>query len=139
MNRYSINDIYVGMNQSFSKEITDTMMDDFYQICGDENPLHREKEFARRKGFNDRVVYGMLGGSLVSTLGGVYLPGENCLIREVALKFVRPVYIGDTLTVIGEVKRVEVEFNYIEVDVCIRNQHGEKVIRGMMKASVTNE
>ena len=94
MNEYKMSDLAVGMTESFSKKITAEMMEKFYEISGDENPLHRDAEFARTKGFEDRVVYGMLTASLISTLGGVYLPGKYCLIQGVETKFLKPVFIG---------------------------------------------
>ena len=139
MREYKITDLSVGMTESFSRTVTEEMMQRFYEFTGDENPLHRDAEFARGKGFSDRVVYGMLTASLISTLGGCYLPGKNCLIQGVEVKFSKPVYIGDELTVLGEVSRVDTDLNYLEVKVTIRNQKNEKVLRGLLKAGVLNE
>ena len=136
MNEYKMSDLTVGMTESFSKKITAEMMEKFYEISGDENPLHRDAEFARTKGFEDRVVYGMLTASLISTLGGVYLPGKYCLIQGVETKFLKPVFIGDELTVVGEVTYVQPELRYLEIKVMIRNQKNEKVLRGVLKAGV---
>lgn len=139
MREYKITDLSVGMTESFSRTVTEEMMQRFYEFTGDENPLHRDAEFARGKGFSDRVVYGMLTASLISTLGGCYLPGKNCLIHGVEVKFSKPVYTGDVLTVLGEVSRVDTDLNYMEVKVTIRNQKNEKVLRGLLKAGVLNQ
>ncbi len=136
MNEYRINDLSVGMTESFSKKITKEMMDGFLELSGDENPLHNDKSFARSKGFQDRVVYGMLTASFISTLGGCYLPGKHCIIQGVETKFLRPVYIGDEITVTGEVVDIREELNYIEIKVTMKNQKGEKVLRGTLKAGV---
>ena len=136
MNEYKMSDLAVGMTESFSKKITAEMMEKFYEISGDANPLHRDAGFARTKGFEDRVVYGMLTASLISTLGGVYLPGKYCLIQGVETKFLKPVFIGDELTVVGEVTYVQPELRYLEIKVMIRNQKNEKVLRGVLKAGV---
>ena len=139
MKEYKIIDLCVGMKESFECIITSEMMKKFLEITGDINPLHIDADFARKKGFTDRVVYGMLTVSLLSTLGGCYLPGKFCLIQGVESKFVHPVFIGDTLTVTGEVIKVEVSLKYIEVKVVVRNQRGEKVLRGILKAGVMDE
>jgi len=133
---YRMADLKVGMTEIFSRTVTAEMMEKFYEICGDENPLHLDPQFAREKGFEDRVVYGMLTASLISTLGGCYLPGKYCLIREVETKFLKPVFVGDELTVTGEVADVRPELKYLEVKVTIRNQKGEKVLKGLLKAGV---
>ena len=136
MNEYRINDLSVGMTESFSKIITIEMMDEFHKLSGDENPLHIDEPFAIAKGFRDRVVYGMLTASFISTLGGCYLPGKYCIIQGIETKFLRPVYIGDEITVIGEVVDIREELNYLEIKVTMKNQKGEKVLRGTLKVGV---
>ena len=69
----------------------------------------------------------------------MFLPGKFCLIQGVDVKFAKPVFIGDHLTVTGEVIKVEADLRYMEVKVTIVNQNGEKVLRGVMKAGVQDE
>ena len=90
MNEYKISDISIGMKESFSVIISEEMMQKFYDITSDENPLHVNETFARERGFDNKVVYGMLTASMISTLGGCYLPGKYCLIQGVEIKFVSP-------------------------------------------------
>ena len=91
MNEYRITDISAGQQESFSVTVTEEMMAKFLDITGDVNPLHTDDGFAKEKGFPQRVAYGMLTASLISTLGGVYLPGKYCLIQGVEVKFEKPV------------------------------------------------
>lgn len=139
MNEYRISEISVGMSESFSTTVTENMMQGFLDITGDENPLHINNDFARERGFEGRVVYGMLTASLISTLGGCYIPGKYCLIQGVEIKFSKPVFIGDTLNVAGEVIKVDYDLKYLEIKVIIRNQSNEKVLRGVLKAGVMDE
>ena len=136
MNDYKIDELYVGMTETFTRTITDDMMKKFLEISGDENPLHIDSEFAKSKRFPDRVVYGMLTASLISTLGGVYLPGKNCLIQGVEINFIKPVYVGDELTVTGEITEIYKDLNHVIIKVTIRNQNKQKVVRGILKAGV---
>lgn len=139
MNNYSFSDITIGMEHSFQVEITAGMLERFQEITGDVNPLHIEEGFAKERGYTGRVAYGMLTASFLSTLAGVYLPGKNSLIHSVETKFVKPVYIGDVLTVSGTVtERLEL-FSAFTMKVTIRNQHQEKVLRGTMQIGVLNE
>lgn len=136
INNYSFEDIYIGMKESFSVVITSEMVDKFCDITGDINPLHRNEEFAKSKGFSGTVVYGMLTSSFLSTLAGCYLPGERSLIREVDVKLKKPVFIGDRLTITGEVTDLRAEFQIFDMKVTITNQENEKVLRGMMQMGV---
>lgn len=136
MNEYRISDISLGMNESFSVTITEDMMQKFFEITSDENPLHVDEEFARSRGFNNKVVYGMLTASMISTLGGCYLPGKYCLIQGVEIKFAKPVFVGDTLEIYGEITKVDPDLKYLEIKITVKNQRNEKVLRGSLKAGV---
>lgn len=136
MNEFRIDDICVGMRECFSKVITAEMMENFLAVTGDENPLHLDETYAKDKGFSGRVVYGMLTASLISTLGGCYIPGKRCLIQGIEVRFAKPVFIGDELTVSGEVIHVDTDLKYLEIKVAIHNQKNEKVLRGLLKAGV---
>ena len=140
MNEYRITDLSAGQQESFTVTVTEDMMAKFREITGDINPLHVSDDFAKEKGFPQRVAYGMLTASLISTLGGVYLPGKYCLIQGVEVRFAKPVFIGDVLEVTGEAVKVGRDLRYLEeIKVTIRNQRNEKVLRGLLKAGVMDE
>ncbi len=136
MNHYTIQQLQLGQTESFSYVVSEESMQLFVKLTGDTSPIHMDDAYARRRGKPGRVVYGMLGASLFSTLAGVYLPGENCLLHSVEAKFVKPVYIGDTLTVSGTVQEINETFNTLTIKAVITNQKGEKVTRGLIKAGV---
>ena len=99
MNHYTLAEMTPGLTEEFTVTVTPEMMDAFRAITGDVSPIHIDADYARGRGFPGRVVYGMLGASFFSTLAGVYLPGEHCLLHGVECKFAKPIFIGDTLTV----------------------------------------
>ncbi len=72
----------------------------------------------------------------MSTMAGVYLPGEHSLIQSVEAKFAIPVYPGDKITVSGEVTEKNDTYRIIYLKVTMRNQKGEKVCRGKMQIGV---
>ena len=78
MNHYRLADLTPGVTESFTVTITEEMMAQFYAITGDNSPIHMDADYAAGRGYPGRVVYGMLGASFLSTLAGVYLPGEHC-------------------------------------------------------------
>lgn len=136
MNSYTLAGITPGMTESFTVTVTAEMMDAFYAITGDNSPIHMSEEYAAGRGFPGRVVYGMLGASFFSTLAGVYLPGEHCLLHSVESKFAKPIFLGDTLTITGKVDEVNEVFGEITIKATITNQDGKKVTRGVIKAGV---
>ncbi|MBQ8994213.1 MAG: MaoC family dehydratase [Oscillospiraceae bacterium] len=137
MNEYRINDLSVGMTESFEWTITREMVDFFGEISGDMNPLHTDVDYATSLGYPDTVVYGMLSASLYSTMAGMYLPGKYCLLQQMETKFRKPVFVGDTLTVTGKVIQHTSFPAQIVVECKIRNQNGVLVNSGKYTALVT--
>ncbi len=136
LQHYTLSEITLGMEQCFTTTITEDAMAQFYAITGDCSPIHMDAEYAQNRGFAGRVVYGMLCASMVSTLAGVYLPGEHCLLHQVNSKFAKPVFIGDVLTVQGVVSEINEVFSTITVKFAITNQDGKKVTRGTYVAGL---
>lgn len=138
MNSYTFDNIKDAVAE-FTKAITSEDMELFYKLTGDDSPIHRDADYARARGHKDKVCYGMLTAGLLSTLAGVYLPGEHCLLHSVETKFAKPVYAGDTLTVRGRVSEVNETYGEITVKAAIFNQNGDKVARGLIKAGIEEQ
>ena len=136
MNSYTLADISPGLTADFTLEVTTEKMALFYELTGDCSPIHMDEAYAQRRGYPGRVVYGMLGASFFSTLAGVYLPGEHCLLHGVECKFAKPVFIGDTLTITGTVVNVSEAVAEAEIKAVITNQDGKRVTRGIIKAGL---
>lgn len=137
MNNYKFDDIKLDMQEEFKVEITQKMQEKFREITGDINPMHSNIEFAKQKGFDNILVFGMLTSSFFSKLVGVYLPGENCLFQECKeIKFHKPVFVGDILTVSGTVVEIDERFRRITIKAIIRNQNSVKVCSGKLIVGV---
>lgn len=136
MNEYKYEDIQIGDEESFSVEVTKQMLDSFKNITGDINPLHNDDEYAKEQGFDGKVAYGMLSASFLSTLAGVYMPGKYSLIQNVSVEFPRPVFVGEQLTITGKVTEKNDVFKFIVLKVLIKNEKGEKKVKGNMRIGV---
>ena len=70
MNHYTLAEMTPGLSESFTVTVTEEMMAQFEAITGDVSPIHMDAEYAQKRGYPGRVVYGMLGASFFSTLAG---------------------------------------------------------------------
>ena len=111
-----IEDLEVGMTQTYGKTVTEADIVAFAGVSGDTNPVHLNEEFARETMFKGRIAHGMLAASFLSTVLGTRLPGPGCIYMGQTLNFRAPVKVGDTvlarvtvLEVNREKRRVKVE------------------------------
>jgi 3-hydroxybutyryl-CoA dehydratase len=123
-------DIKVGDTAEFAKTITEHDVYTFAGITGDFNPVHINKEFAKNSMFKEQIAHGMLTGSLISTVLGTKLPGENTIYLGQNLKFLAPVKFGDTVTAKVEVIEKRDDKHIIKLKTQVHNQCGELVIDG---------
>jgi acyl dehydratase len=140
LNNYTYDQIQIGREERFTALLTDRHMAMFAEITGDTNPLHTDAEYAKSKGFPDKVVYGMLTASFLSTLAGIYLPGIYCIIQEVNINFNKAVAYpspraGTELAVIGRVTAKQDIYRRITLSVRIQNGK-DTVLRGKMVVGV---
>jgi acyl dehydratase len=87
-----------------TRTITETDVVNFAGMTGDFNPLHVDHEFARNTPFGKPIAHGLLGLSFVAGLG-CFSPWMQtaAFMRIVEWKFLKPLYIGDTVRVRTEV------------------------------------
>jgi len=134
--KISFEDIFIGQKENFSTKITESMVDEFSEFSGDFNPLHIDNEYAASSTFGKRIVHGMLLASFFSRLVGMYLPGKNAIYFSQNLNFVGPCYIGDKVTVQGEIIDKSEATKIIKLKTSIKNQEGTSLIEGTSQIMV---
>lgn len=105
----NISEIDVGIKIRFKKRISEIDVLLFGIITGDFNPIHYNREIAKKTKFGDVVVHGMLTASLVSAMIS-RLPGIPVLLG-CSLNFKAPVKIGDEVEFEGEIINKDKEKN----------------------------
>lgn len=139
MNEFLYKDIKIGQTEEFTFEITKEKMKKFLEITEDVNPLHNDSSYAKQKGYEEVVVYGLLTTSALSTLAGVYLPGKYSLIHSIEISYAKPVFLSSSPLIIkGEVIEKDDRFSRISAKISIFDNQKRKVCRGIMKIGVTN-
>lgn len=116
----SIDQVQVGMQASMTRQVTDADIQVFADLSGDYNPVHLDDEYAAASPFKQRIAHGMLSATFLSTLLGTKLPGEGSIYTSQTLKFVRPVYVDDTVTASVSVTKVNLEKKRVTLEtVCM--------------------
>ena len=119
-----------GDTASISKTITDDDIRMFADASGDHNPLHLDDEFARQTRFGRRIAHGMLSASLISAVIARDLPGQGSIYLGQSLRFVAPVFPGDTVTATVTVTSVREDKPILTLETVCTNQRDEVVVKG---------
>jgi len=131
---------------SVARTVAESDILTFAGLTGDYNQIHTDAEFAKGTQFGGRVAHGLLGLSLAVGLlmrTGV-LEGTVLAFREIVeWKFIKPVFIGDTLHVEMEVKELKpmprIGGGQALVALDVKNQKNETLMRGTLAVLVASK
>jgi len=120
------------------RTITENDIMTFAALSGDNNRIHTDPEFSKTTMFGRQVAHGLLGLAIASGLAwqtGI-LDGTVLAFREVnEWKFVKPVFIGDTLYVDLIVKETKalprIGGGSVTIQLEVKNQNEEVCHRGL--------
>ncbi|MEO1722238.1 MAG: bifunctional enoyl-CoA hydratase/phosphate acetyltransferase [Pseudomonadota bacterium] len=123
-------EIEVGDTAELVRTLQAQDIDAFAAVSGDVNPAHVDQEFAEGDIFHKVVAHGMWGGALISNVLGTQLPGPGTIYLDQSLRFLKPVGIGDTVTVRVTVAEKHPKKKRLTLDCLCTNSDGEAVITG---------
>ncbi|NPA31274.1 MAG: dehydratase [Chloroflexi bacterium] len=121
-----------------ARTVTEADVVNFAGLSGDYNPIHTDAEFAARTPFGRRIAHGLLVTSIASGLAMQtgFLEGTTLAFREIReWKFVKPVFIRDTVHVVITVEKTRAMRRLgggaVDFKLDVRNQHGDTVMKGV--------
>ena len=123
-------EIRVGDCAELVRTLTMLDIDAFAVVSGDVNPAHVDETFAQGDIFHKVVGHGMWGGALISTVLGTQLPGPGTIYLDQSLKFLKPVGVGDTVTVQVTVIEKHEDSKTLRLDCMCTLGDGTPVITG---------
>ena len=127
---YTFAELRAGMKAGLSHTVTREDIDRFADVTGDRNPIHVDEDFARGSRFGKPIAHGMFGAGLISAVLGTRLPGPGNMYMEQTLRFLKPVFIGDTITAAVEITELVPEKYRVRLSTTCTNQDGVVVIEG---------
>src|SRR5690606_18934167 len=130
MHGQSIDQMYVGQFALLTKTISDADVHIFAGVTGDMNPVHLDDLYASCSIFQQRIAHGGLIAGLFSTVLGTTLPGLGTIYLKQESKFVKPVFIGDTVKIKVEVIDIDLNKNRVTLKTTAINQLDQEVVVG---------
>jgi 3-hydroxybutyryl-CoA dehydratase len=119
------------------RTVTEADVVNFAGLSGDFNQMHLDETYSQKTFFGKRVAHGLLVTSIVSGLAvqtGV-MEGTVIAFREInEWKFAKPVFLGDTVHAVLEVREKKemrrIGGGSVTIDIEVINQHNEVVMKG---------
>ena len=128
----------VGDSIAFSKTVSESDVYLFAGITGDFSPNHVNQEYMSKTRYRQRIAHGVLSLGFASTTSTLMI--ERTGRTAVAygydrVRFLRPVLVGDTITVTYRIAVVDDEESKTHADIEVVNQRDELCIvaRGILK------
>lgn len=121
-----------------SRTMTDALFAAFQLASGDNHPIHYDREYCRARGHRDMLAHGLQVAIQAAAGAGIFphMLGDSLIaFTEQSSRFLKPVYVGDTLypeLVITELKPGRTT-GLVVMRATIHNQAGELVMEGEHK------
>ncbi len=129
--------VEVGQHYTFAKTVGETDVTLFAGITGDFSDTHVNDQYMKEKSnLGRRIAHGALLVGYMSTVSTISI--AHVIHREGLtdfpvssgynkVRFLKPVFLGDTITAHYTVKSVDKEAGRSLADVEVKNQHGDAV------------
>ena len=131
MSGKTIDDIPVGLRTTFTKTVSESDVYLFAGITGDLDPNHVDEEYCRKTSLGHRVAHGALLVGYTSAASTRILQDFDRPMVSAGydrIRFLKPVYFGDTLTIDYEISSIERERERTVAKIEVKNQRDQLVM-----------
>ena len=130
MGGQSIENVKVGLSTRVTKTVSESDVYLFAGITGDFDPNHVDEEYCRKTSLGHRVAHGALIVGYTSAASTRILQDFDRPMVSVGyerIRFLKPVYFGDTLTIDYVIESIERERERTIAKIEVKNQNDELV------------
>jgi acyl dehydratase len=119
-----------SLTRPFAHSPTRPLAHSLTRPLADRKPLHFDAEAAGRSIFGGLIVQGGITSGLLNAIVAEDLPGPGTVFLSVEWKFVKPVYVGDSITGRVEIATVRDDKPVCTIATSARNQDGVVCLSG---------
>ncbi|HKC86696.1 MAG TPA: MaoC family dehydratase [Blastocatellia bacterium] len=132
--REAFDSLQVGQIFTYRRTFTEGDVSLFIGVTGDINPYHQDGMFAGESWFERRNIPGLLTASMATHIGGML----GFLATEMTFHYLKPVYVGDTITCVVTVLEKDEEKRRFFCVVSYTNQDDIEVLKGNFRGFPSN-
>ena len=125
-----------GQTSSFTKTVSESDVFMFAGITGDFSPNHVNKAYMEKSSYGKLIAHGALLVGFMSTVSTMAIADTRdsketpVSVGYDKIRFLKPVFLGDTITVDYTISEIELERKRSYADIKICNQNKELVALG---------
>jgi acyl dehydratase len=130
MSGKGIEDVPIGLKTRVTKTVSESDVYLFAGITGDFDPNHVDEEYCRKTSLGHRVAHGALIVGYTSAASTRILQDFDRPMVSVGydrIRFLKPVYFGDTLTIDYEITAIDREKERTSAKIEVKNQRDDLV------------
>lgn len=121
-----------GSTFSHEFRFSQTDVEDFAKVTGDNNPLHLDAAFAAGTPFKKPIIHGMLGASVFTKVLGTIYPGFGSVYLGQTLEFLRPMFVDTDYVAIFTIESIDPQKHVARIKGEIKNKEtGKKCTTGV--------
>jgi len=113
--------------------VTEKIYNNFIDLFRDRNPMHVNEEFAKNKGFKEKVMHGNILNGFLSYFVGECLPEKNVIIHTQEIQYKNPVYLNDNLYFQAQITGFFESVKAIEFKYVFKNEELKVVAKGKLQ------
>ena len=106
----------VGQSWSYEWTINNKVYQKFLNLSNDFNPMHTNSNYAKSKGYKDKIIHGNILSCFISFFIGELLPIKNLVIIGQNIKYENAMYINDSIKLKSVVSKISESVNFIQFE-----------------------
>ena len=112
---HTYDSLEVGDGFTWTRHVTEADIQGFAEVTGDDNPIHLDAEYAATTSFGRPVAHGVYILGLASKVLGRDFPGPGSVAVSLSAKFLRPVPVGEEVTIEVKVSEKIERFKHVKI------------------------
>lgn len=128
--------VQVGQVAAVKRAFSQSDLDRFAALSGDDNPIHVDPDFSARTRFGRTVAHGMLLYSVVCGVLGTRLPGPGTVQVEQELVFPSATFVGEEVEIRLEVTHIHPDLGLAGLTTLIIRPDGHYGLEGRTQVSL---
>lgn len=128
--------LFENFEKNISFEVTEDIYRAFQKCSSDMNPLHTDEEFAKAKGFENRVMYGNILNAFISYAIGMELPTPDVMLQLQDIQYKKPVYLNSRLIMNLKTEEIHESVHVVVFAYKFTTEKGKVVAKGHIQIGV---